>query len=281
MTTSKYDIEKLIHIKEKVMREEPLIHGLTHPITMNDCANVILAVGGRPIMAEHPKEVREITQSAKALVVNLGNISESRMTSMMLSGNVTKEADIPCIIDCVGVACSDLRLTFAKQFVEVCQPQVIKGNMSEIKAMAGVATNTQGIDVAKEDRGTKETIGEHLRIVRSLAKAYGTVVVATGKLDIISDGERTYIIENGCEALTKITGTGCMVGMLIGTFISQKAVVEGALLGTLMMGLSGELAQDIKGVGSFKVAVFDYLSTLDGETLLQKAKVKVVDEDDM
>lgn len=281
MTTSKYNLEKLIHIKEKVMREEPLIHALTHPITMNDCANGILAVGGRPIMAEHPEEVSGITQSAKALVVNLGNISESRMTSMMLSGNVAKEADIPCIIDCVGVACSKLRLDFARSFTRDCQPRVMKGNMSEIKAMAGMATSTSGIDVAKEDVGTRETLKEQIRVVKEVAKAYGTVVVATGKLDIISDGERAYIIENGCEALTKITGTGCMVGMLIGTFISQKAVVEGALLGTLMMGLSGELAQDIKGVGSFKVAVFDYLSTLDGETLLQKAKVKVVDEDDM
>ena len=56
----------------------------------NDCANAVLAIGGRPIMAEHPAEVADIASSAAALTVSLGNITDARAESMFLAGKAIK-----------------------------------------------------------------------------------------------------------------------------------------------------------------------------------------------
>lgn len=102
-------------------------------------------------MAEHPKEVHEITALAKALAVNLGNITDARAESIFISGGVAKNAQIPCVIDVVGAACSALRMKLAQRFIRECTPCVIKGNLSEIKALAGVDNAAQGIDVGQKD----------------------------------------------------------------------------------------------------------------------------------
>ena len=129
-------LEKMKKAKEAVISQAPLIHCITNPISINDCANVVLALGAKPIMAEHPKEVHEITALAKALAVNLGNITDARAESIFISGGVAKNAQIPCVIDVVGVACSALRMELAQRFIRECAPCVIKGNLSEIKALA-------------------------------------------------------------------------------------------------------------------------------------------------
>ena len=130
-------LEKMKKAKEAVISQAPLIHCITNPISINDCANVVLALGAKPIMAEHPKEVHEITALAKALAVNLGNITDARAESIFISGGVAKNAQIPCVIDVVGAACSALRMELAQRFIRECAPCVIKGNLSEIKAQRG------------------------------------------------------------------------------------------------------------------------------------------------
>ena len=112
-------LEKMKKAKEAVISQAPLIHCITNPISINDCANVVLALGAKPIMAEHPKEVHEITALAKALAVNLGNITDARAESIFISGGVAKNAQIPCVIDVVGAACSALRMELAQRFIRV------------------------------------------------------------------------------------------------------------------------------------------------------------------
>lgn len=276
MQEKEYNLNKLIHIKDSVILDEPLIHCITNHITINDCANIVLAVGGKPIMAEHYEEVYEITRSAQSLAVNLGNISDDRMKSMIISGNAAYEKGIPSIIDIVGVACSSLRMNFAKKFIEQCRPSVIKGNMSEIKAISGMAIQSKGIDVNREDVITQDNIGENIALIKNLAIQTKSVIVATGAIDIISDGNKSYIIQNGCKELSRITGTGCMLNALIATFISTKDIINGAILGTVIMGVSGELAKHAKGLGSFKIELLDWISTIQEKNLLGEAKIKVV-----
>ena len=131
-------------------KEAPLIHCITHPIVVNDCANAVLALGARPIMAEHPKEAASIAQIARSLTVSLGNITDARAESIFLAGNVR-----PAVIDLVGITCSDFRMKLARRFLEECRPAVIKGNVSEIRAIAGAGFHNQGIDVSQEDAVTK------------------------------------------------------------------------------------------------------------------------------
>lgn len=280
MIEKKFALSKLVEIKNSVLQDKPLIHCITNHITINDCANVVLAVGGKPIMAEHCDEVADITASAKALAVNLGNISDNRMKSIMISGVRANEEEMPSIIDIVGVSCSKLRLGFALEFIEKCKPSVIKGNMSEIKAIYGLNTRSKGVDVSDEDVTNGDTIKNNIDIVRALAIKTNSVVVATGAIDIVSDGDETYIIENGCEELSKITGTGCMLNVLIATCISSNDIINGAILGTIIMGISGEFSRNARGTGSFKIELLDNISTIKVEEILENIKIRMVGKDE-
>ena len=127
-------MKKLHEIREAVRHKQPLIHCITNPISINQCANGILAIGARPMMAEHPKEVREITETAGALMLNLGNITDARMESMKISMLTAKEKNLPVMLDAVGIACSKLRRDYIAELLEINIPTVIKGNYSEITA---------------------------------------------------------------------------------------------------------------------------------------------------
>ena len=121
-------------VKGKIDSQSPLIHCITSPIAINDCANAVLALGAKPIMAEHPLEVENITLMSKSLAVSLANITDARAESIMISGKAACKAGISSVIDLVGVTCSKMRADLAKKYITQCRPAVIKGNVSEIKA---------------------------------------------------------------------------------------------------------------------------------------------------
>lgn len=275
MTQEGLTINKLLEIKQSVNLRKPLIHCITNPISINDCANMILAVGAKPIMAEHPLEVSEITSVSKALGINLGNITDIRMKSMIISGKIAFQRKIPQVIDLVGVACSKLRLNYAKEFISQCHPNVIKGNMSEIKAICGIDNYSKGIDVGYYDVVTEENCNETIKFLNKLALKTGAVIVATGVMDIITNGNYTYLIKNGCEKLSMITGTGCMLNGLIASYISSGYILEGSILAVALMGICGEISNNSKGNGSFKVELIDNMSTLSGDVVKEKMNCKL------
>ena len=270
MINQTLNITDLLAIKRKVKEEKPLIHCITNHISINDCANVVLAVGAKPIMAEHPAEVSQITASAKALAVNLGNINDTRMKSILLSGKTAFEKNIPSIIDIVGVACSSLRLDFTNKFIFECHPSIIKGNLSELKALCGIKSHAKGVDAGEKDALTNDNLLTNIAMLKSLSLKTGSVVIATGVVDIITDGNNTYLIKNGCEMLSMITGTGCMLNVLTAAFISNKNIIGGAVLATAFMGICGELSRNTKGTGTFKTALLDSIFSLSDDKLTEK-----------
>ncbi|WP_378956843.1 hydroxyethylthiazole kinase [Pelosinus sp. sgz500959] len=272
MTNQAYNITDLLDIRHKVKVEKPLIHCITNHISINDCANVVLAVGAKPIMAEHPAEVSQITTFSQALAVNLGNINDTRMKSIMLSGKAALEKDIPSIIDIVGVGCSTLRLDFAKNFILECHPSVIKGNMSELKALYGMESSAKGIDVGEKDSITNDTMLTSIAMLKSLSLQTDSVVAATGVIDIITNGTDTYLIENGCEMLSMVTGTGCMLNVLTAAFISNKNIIGGTILAVALMGICGELSTNRKGTGTFRTKLLDSIFSLSDYNLKKKIR---------
>lgn len=263
-------IEPLWTARRAVRSEKPLIHCITNPISINDCANAILAVGAQPIMAEHPQEVAAITRSADALLVNLGNITDVRLESMRVSGEQAKEEGVPSVIDLVGVGCSLLRLQFARKYVGLYHPTVIKGNLSELKTFAGTPTRAAGVDAAEDDRLTERNTDSVVDQLRRLAKRTGAVILATGETDVVTDGERICLLKNGTPMLARITGTGCVAGALTAAYLSKADGLTAAVLAAATLGVSGELAaRGAKGTGSFRVALIDHLSTLEDHTLEQ------------
>ena len=251
--------------KEKLNIKNPLIHCITSPIAINDCANVVLALGAKPIMAEHPKEVEGVTKSASALGVSLANITDVRAESMMISGKAALDSGIPSVLDAVGVTCSQFRKALAEQFISECRPSVIKGNVSEIKALAGVDFSVSGIDVSENDRVSRENRAalEYMTsVVKKLAENTGSVVMATGETDIISDGKKTYYIENGSPLMARVTGTGCMLNCITAVFLSVTDAVTAAVLAAASLGISGELADSRGGLGTYHINLIDALSLL-------------------
>lgn len=257
-------MKSIPELRRAVQCRRPLIHCITNPISIHQCANAILAVGARPMMAEHPKEVREITETADALVLNLGNITDARMDSMRISAEVAKKHHIPDVLDAVGVACSALRREYALDLLETAPPAVLKGNYSEINALCHCDYHSAGVDADGD-----LTVPAMDRAAVELARRHQTVVLASGKTDIVTDGTRLLHIHNGTPRLAEITGTGCMLGALTGTYLSVGNSLDAAVTACVVLGICGQLAEATQGNGSFQIALLDALSTVTDAELEQ------------
>lgn len=266
------------NLLSKVEYESPLIHSITNPISINLCANIILARGAKPIMAEHPLEVAEITSTSNALVLNLGNITDARLKSMDIALKTAKENSVPNILDMVGVSCSKLRHAYSRNLIEKYCPDIIKGNMSEIKAMLGLESSSIGIDVGKKDRVQESNLGDSVNIAKNLALETQSTVVVTGEIDIVSNGNDSFIVKNGNEMLSKITGTGCALTGLIACYLPYTDTIRASLLALFILGIGSELAIRDKGHYTFLTSLVDEISLIDIEKINKYARYECIGE---
>ena len=264
-------MRKLNEICGAVRNKRPLIHCITNPISINQCANAILAAGARPIMAEHPAEVKEITETADALMLNLGSITDARMQSMEISLRVAKEKGIPVVLDAVGAACSGLRREFTIRLLEGAVPTILKGNYSEIYALHRAAYRASGVDA--DSTLTEDEVRE---AAGGLARKYSTTVLASAKTDIVTDGTWYALIRNGTPQLASVTGTGCMLGALCGTYVTVCPGMEAATAACAVLGTCGQMAETPKGSGTFMVNLLDALSTAAGTQLEELMNVEEI-----
>lgn len=253
----------LIALKQK----KPLVHHITNYVTVNDCANITLAIGASPVMADDIEEVEEMVSFASSLVLNIGTLNSRSIESMLVVGKKAKEKGIPIVFDPVGVGATNLRTVTAKRIIEEVRPDVIRGNMSEMKILAGIATEIKGVDsVADEMDGEK--------VARHLSQKLGCVIAITGKQDYIAQGNKVCLINNGHPILSEVTGTGCMATSLIASYCgANDDLFVGAAAGVLTMGLAGELArQSLKageGIGTFRARLFDAVWNMTPEILVK------------
>jgi hydroxyethylthiazole kinase len=259
--------DNLLRLREK----KPLIHQITNYVTVNDCANMTLAIGASPVMADDIAEVEEMVSFASALVLNIGTLNARTIESMLAAGQKARLRGIPVIFDPVGVGATSLRTATAKRIIQEVRPSVIRGNMSEIKIIAGLDAQIKGVDsVASTDAGES--------VASSLARKLDCVVAITGKTDIIAQGNRLYRIDNGHALLSQVTGTGCMATSLIGCFCgAADDWFAATAAGIVTMGLAGELAhaslQPGDGIGSFHIRLFDAVSVINPDILMKGGKI--------
>lgn len=204
----------------------PLVHCMTGAVSVNFCANTVLALGARPICAEHPAESAEIAAQAAALSLSLANITEARDCAMRLAAGAARAADIPMAFDAVGVGASMYRRELVKCYLAE-KPWLIKGNASEIRALLlETGRSGAGVDVGAEDRAER---GEEEKILAlacdaaALARREDTVVLLSGAVDLLTDGERCFALQNGVPLLGKICGSGCALNCLAASFLALKA----------------------------------------------------------
>ncbi|MFD1108145.1 hydroxyethylthiazole kinase [Pseudoroseomonas ludipueritiae] len=245
----------------------PLVHNITNQVVANITANALLAIGASPAMVLAEEEVGEFTPKAAALVVNLGTLTAPQRASMHVATEAAIEAGIPWILDPVAVGATAFRLGTAHSLLER-GPSVIRGNASEILALAGEVAGGKGVDSAHRAEAAREA-------ARRLARRSGSVVAVTGATDYVTDGTGMLAIANGHPLLTRITGTGCTATALIGAFLG--AGLDGmaaATAGLAVLGVAAEeAAQRATAPGSFQVALLDSLYTLGDAALARQARV--------
>lgn len=256
----------------QVRKVNPLVHHITNYVTVNDCANACLAVGASPVMADAIEEAADMAGISSALVINIGTLNAEKIQSMLAAGRRANEKGIPVILDPVGCGATPFRNRMASMLLQEIRFSVIRGNASEILSLAGKAgVHTKGVDNGVEEKGR-----EDLETARYLSQKSGAVVVISGKIDRITDGERNCLIRNGSPLLPRITGSGCMCTSLIGAFCGANPsfVYESAAAAMALMGVAGEIAEKKEGsnIGRFHMSLFDALGNMDGMTLERKAE---------
>lgn len=267
--------ERLREMLEELRERRPLIHCITNPISINDCANLVLAAGGRPIMAEHPREVEEITATAAALALNLGNITDVRMASMLRAAKAARAHRVPVIVDAVGVGCSRLRRDYVHTLLAE-GATVLKGNVAELCCLWQGESGMSGVDAPE---GSGLTGGE-LAALRGLSRQTGAVVLASGAVDaVVSPSGKLLRLSNGSPMMGRLTGTGCMLNVLTACFLAVGSGEEAAVAAAAMLGICGErAARAARGPGSLRTQLLDEAYCLTPEELGREARIQQDDE---
>ncbi len=261
-------VEKSSAILEKIRREHPLIHNITNYVVMNFTANVLLALGASPVMAHAIEEVEEMVGLANALVINIGTLSQPWIESMARAARAAGDRSIPVVFDPVGAGATSFRTETARRLINEAPVAVLRGNGSEILAVAGRKGITRGVDSV---HGAEDAQSAAL----DLAKTCGLVVAVTGVEDFVTDGSRTSKISNGHALMSRITGTGCAASAITGAFCAVEKDAFTAATGALVtFGIAGELAAGAsQGPGSFQTALLDALDSVDSAMIIERGRV--------
>ena len=301
--------DEILRLPQLVRERSPLIHCITNYVTACEVANIILAAGAAPVMADHPDEAADVASHSDCLLLNFGTLKETSAAAMSRAGKKAGELGLPLILDPVGIGSSTYRTSSILNVLSQVRPAVIRGNASEIKRLymelacktaAGCKTpspqiqdSPRGVDASMQDRMTQTNITPLAGAARGLSEITGAVVVMTGETDLVTFGDKTMLIRNGCPMMSRITGSGCMLDGIIAAYVTtailsaasatkstQTAIISATALAVSAAGLWGELAcrkveERSEGTGSFLRYFTDYVSLLDEETLKRGMKIEI------
>lgn len=264
-----------------VRGKAPLIHNITNYVTVNDCANILLACGGSPIMADSEDEVEDITSICSGLNINIGTLNKDTIPAMFLACRRANELGRPVLLDPVGAGASRLRTETASRLISEVRLAVIRGNVSEIKALCQGGAGARGVDADEADQVNAANIEGAVAFAKAFARKTGAVVAITGATDIITDGGRVCCVANGHPMMSRITGTGCMLSAMTAAFVAAnlKQPFEAVCAAVIAMGLCGELAHarlsGLDGNASYRNYIIDAVYRLTAQRLRDGAKYEM------
>lgn len=266
---------------KNVRNTTPLVHNITNYVTVNDVANVLLACGGSPIMADDPKDVEDITSICGGLNINIGTLQQNTVQSMFLAGKKANELGHRVLLDPVGAGASKFRTDTALDLMREVKFDVIRGNISEIKTLANGTGSTRGVDADVADKVTEENLNASISFAKQAAKMNHCIVAITGAIDLVADADKCYVIRNGRPEMGLITGTGCQLsGMMTAYLVANPDnLLEAAAASVCVMGLAGEIGWSnmlpTDGNSTYCNRIIDAIYNMDAETLSQGAKYEV------
>ncbi len=296
-------------IFENVRKKSPLIHTITNYVTANDCANMLLACGASPIMADDVEEAVEITSLCHGLTINLGTLNQNKISSMLSAGKRANELGHPVILDPVGIGASKLRTETALRLIKEVSFSVIRANISEMKVLISGIKNeekssnegstkdgktsnegsmeggkTRGVDADISDQITEENLAEAVLFAQAAARKLGAVVAISGAIDIVADQEKAYCIRNGHPMMRLVTGTGCQLSALTAAFAAANPnmPLEAAAAAVCAMGVCGEIGcrrlSEMDGNASYRNYIIDAMYHLTPERLEKEARYEVYED---
>ena len=269
-------------ILENVHKTTPLVHCITNYVTVNDVANILLACGGSPVMADDFDEVSDITSISNATVINIGTLNKRTIESMIKAGKKANELNHPVILDPVGAGASKLRTQTTYELLDNINFDVIRGNISEIKTISYGKGNTKGVDANDYDVITEENLDSSIIFAKELSQKLNCVIAITGVIDLIAYKDKCIVNRNGDKLMSKVTGTGCMSTGVIGAFCgaNKDNLLEATAAAISAMGQCGELAKtktlnNNLGTSSFRTFIIDYMSNMTPESLERGANIEI------
>ncbi len=248
----------------------PLVLSLTNSVVQEFTANALLALGASPIMSDALEEITELVEIANALNLNIGTPTPRSAEAMALAAQGAKARRIPIVLDPVAVGATKLRRSLADRLLEIAPSAVIRGNQAEIAALAGLPALARGVDAAESSEKAPDA-------VRQLAKRLGTVAVATGPIDYLSDGKTVIAVDNGHPMMARITGSGCVASAVIAAFLPVNPnPLAAAISAMIVIDIVEELAAEhsrSEGPGSFRIRFIDTFDRLEPEHLEARMRV--------
>ena len=254
---------------EEVRRRRPLIHCVSNIVTANDCANLALAVGASPMMAQAPEEMEAISSISDATVLNTGTPDAEKFRACRICAASARH---PVVLDPVGVGASPWRLGQVRALLEGFTPAILRVNLGEAQALLGEDGREQGVDSP-----LPASRAERRDFAMALARRRNTAVLLTGPEDLITDGERVWCVTGGSGQMALVTGTGCMLSVLCGVFaaVEPDAAVAAALASAFWK-VCARRAENLsagRGSGSFRTALLDAANTLTAADAAQEAEI--------
>lgn len=266
---------------ENVQKNAPLIHNITNYVTVNDVANAILACGTSPIMADEPEEAEDITSICGGLNINLGTLNKRTVEAMFLAGKKANALGHTVLLDPVGAGASRYRSETASRLVQEVSFDVIRGNVSELKALAMGSSTTRGVDADAADAVREENLDDMAAFTKNYAKITGSIIAITGAIDLIADSSRCFVIRNGRPEMSRITGTGCQLSGIMTAYVTanRENPLEAAAAAVALMGLAGEIGwsrmQPGDGNSTYRNRIIDAIDNMTGDQLEQGARVEI------
>ncbi|MER1985959.1 MAG: hydroxyethylthiazole kinase [Solibacillus sp.] len=236
---------------QQITKRKPLVHCITNYVVANFTANGLLAVGASPVMADAKEEAVQMASIADALLLNIGTLNTETVVAMKLAGAAANAKGIPVVLDPVGVGATGYRLQTAKQLLEELDVQLIRCNAGELAALAGVAWQAKGVDCGEGQLPVAEA-------AKALANNYACLVIVTGEVDCVTDGEQVAYVAGGNARITQITGTGCLLSALCAAVLSASEDAFRSLT-ALLQEYKDIAARTVGPVGSYQTALLNAL----------------------
>ena len=253
---------------QRVKEESPLVHNITNAVVMNNTANALLAAGASPIMAHALEEIDEMVALCCATVINIGTLDRFTVESMKAAIRRANEVGHPVVLDPVGAGATSFRNQTLRDILAAGTPTFIRGNASEIMTMAGLSTQSKGVD-------SSESSLNSLDAAKALSQRVGCIVCVSGETDLVVENDRVVYLHNGSPMMEKVTGLGCTASAILGAFAAVvKNPFMAAVSATSFMGVCGEIAVGMsQGPGTLQLHLYDVMYNLSREQFMQIIRV--------